>query len=428
MTPEFRPGLRSAGRWTSSAEKTCERIFSKKEMASISFGLKSRTLAQHFQHHHPIISPSPSSPSRSVLRHGNAHFCRIFSVCSSQKAETSLKPNNNKTDNVNSTRKKLKIYQKPIEGITHGDSIQHVVLNKFKINQPDEKNFENNLVLPISKFVFDQGYRQDILHRCVVFERSLMRSGSANTKTRSEVAMSGKKLRPQKGTGRARLGDASSPTLRKGGVAFGPKPKDWAQGLQRKVWELGLRIVLSQRWRDGRLIVVDQFDMDGRHEASQQLANLLKSRGWTSAVLIAGGNWGSQSEGWKSPGLLREALSRSHLITDGIRLGQTGSLWQDLQRAKILPVLNSIDLAHPADLRPGKPHPCDSKPPAIGIYHLLLRKYIILDLAALQHLEHNLTRDLRRPITALGLSPTEAYYQQQLASKSLSYPMSSLIK
>ncbi|EFP75849.1 54S ribosomal protein, mitochondrial [Puccinia graminis f. sp. tritici] len=312
--------------------------------------------------------------------------------------------------------------QQPIEGLTHGQSVQHVILNKFHINRPEQQSPSDHeqLVYPLSSFVFGQPFRSDIIHRCVNFERSLMRSGSANTKTRSEVAMSGRKLRPQKGSGRARLGDASSPTLRKGGAAFGPKPKDWAQGIQRKVWELGLRTILSQRWREGRLIVVDKFEMDGQEEASEQLARLMNQRAWSSAVMIAGGHWGTEANGWKDPGLLRQALARTHLVKDGIRLGQSGPEWARIQRTKILPILNNIDLAHPNDLRPGKPHPADLKPGRIGIYHLLLRKFTILDLNAVRHLEHHLTRDLRQPITALGLSPAEAHYQSVLANQSLS--------
>ncbi|PLW51416.1 hypothetical protein PCANC_05189 [Puccinia coronata f. sp. avenae] len=313
-------------------------------------------------------------------------------------------------------------YQQPIAGLTHGQSVQHVRLHKFDITQPELEAHPQDLVFPLSSFVFGQPFRSDIIHRCVNFERSLMRSGSANTKTRSEVAMSGRKLRPQKGSGRARLGDASSPTLRKGGAAFGPKPKDWAQGIQRKVWELGLRTILSQRWREGRLLVVDRFEMHGREQASAELAKLVKYRNWSSAVIIAGGNWGTEATGWRGPGLLRDALARTHLVHDGIRLGQTGPAWARIQRTQVLPVLNQIDLAHPSDLRPGKPHPADLKPGHIGIYHLLLRKFTILDLNAVRHLEHFLTRDLRHPISALGISPNEAHYQSLLAKQSLAEP------
>src|SRR5438874_8149445 len=77
--------------------------------------------------------------------------------------------------------------------------------------------------------------RRDILHRAVVFEGDATRQGTASTKWRKDVHGSGRKIRPQKGSGRARLGDKKSPMLRGGGVAFGPHPRDFSTGLQRKV-------------------------------------------------------------------------------------------------------------------------------------------------------------------------------------------------
>ncbi|KAG0150177.1 hypothetical protein CROQUDRAFT_88209 [Cronartium quercuum f. sp. fusiforme G11] len=305
-----------------------------------------------------------------------------------------------------------------VEGITHGPSIQHVVLNRFDLSNPDA-TFDEPMVFPLSKHVFGQPHRPDIIHRCVMFERSLMRSGSANTKTRSEVATSGRKLRPQKGTGRARIGDASSPTLRKGGAAFGPKPKDWSQGIQRKVWELGLRTVLSQRWREGRLIVVDRFNMNNVEYGSEELADLITQKGWSNAMLIAGGDWGTPKTGWSNGGLLRQALSREHLISPGIRLGQCGTWWNQQQKDKILPILNAIDLAHPQDFQPGKPHTTDWRPGRVGLYHLLLRQKCIMDIESVKYLERKLTWDLRRPIGALGVTPDENSLQQSLASTSL---------
>ncbi|KAG8963986.1 54S ribosomal protein, mitochondrial [Tulasnella sp. 419] len=89
-------------------------------------------------------------------------------------------------------------------------------------------------VVSLDPSVFSHPIRRDILHLCVVHHRDGLRQGSANTKTRSEIKCSGRKLRPQKGTGRARLGDASSPMLRGGAVAFGPKPRDFSTKLPRK--------------------------------------------------------------------------------------------------------------------------------------------------------------------------------------------------
>jgi large subunit ribosomal protein L4 len=106
----------------------------------------------------------------------------------------------------------------------------------------------NHLHLPL---------RRDILHRAVVYEGDATRQGTASTKWRSEVHGSNRKIRPQKGTGKARLGDKKSPMLRGGGVAFGPKPRDFSTELPRKLYDLAWRTALSYRYRKGELIVVE---------------------------------------------------------------------------------------------------------------------------------------------------------------------------
>lgn len=85
----------------------------------------------------------------------------------------------------------------------------------------------------------------------------MTRLGTASTKTRYEVHGSRRKVRPQKGTGRARLGDKKSPMLKGGGVAFGPHPRDFSTELPKKVYDLAWRTALSHRYRKGELIIVD---------------------------------------------------------------------------------------------------------------------------------------------------------------------------
>ncbi|KAF2502444.1 ribosomal protein L4 [Lophium mytilinum] len=100
--------------------------------------------------------------------------------------------------------------------------------------------------------------RRDILHRAIVYEGDMTRLGTASTKWREEVHGSTRKVRPQKGSGKARLGDKKSPMLRGGGVAFGPKPRDFSTKLPRKVYDLAWRTALSYRYRKGELIIVDE--------------------------------------------------------------------------------------------------------------------------------------------------------------------------
>ena len=102
--------------------------------------------------------------------------------------------------------------------------------------------------------------RRDLLHRAVIFEADGTRQGTASTKNRWEVHGSHAKIRPQKGTGHARLGTKQSPMLRGGGRAWGPKPRDFSTKLPRKIYDLAYRTALSYRYRKGELIIVQKFD------------------------------------------------------------------------------------------------------------------------------------------------------------------------
>ncbi|KAI9878057.1 MAG: 54S ribosomal protein, mitochondrial, partial [Watsoniomyces obsoletus] len=98
-----------------------------------------------------------------------------------------------------------------------------------------------------SSSYLDMPLRRDLLHRAVIYEGDAHRRGTASTKWRSEVHGSNRKIQPQKGTGRARAGDKKSPIRRGGGVAHGPKPRSFATGLQRKVYDQAWRTALSHR-------------------------------------------------------------------------------------------------------------------------------------------------------------------------------------
>jgi len=97
------------------------------------------------------------------------------------------------------------------------------------------------------------------LHDHVVALRAGRRSGSANAKTRGEVAGSNAKPWRQKGTGRARAGEKRSPIWRGGGVVFGPRPRDYSKKVNKKVTKLALRKAFSERVNGGDVLVVDSF-------------------------------------------------------------------------------------------------------------------------------------------------------------------------
>ena len=122
--------------------------------------------------------------------------------------------------------------------------------------------------------------RRDILHRAVTYEGDATRQGTASTKWRKDIHGSGRKIRPQKGTGRARLGDKKSPMLRGGGVAFGPHPRDFSTGLQRKVYDLAWRIALSYRYKKGELIILDNKIAIPPHTGGRLLSNIFEGHKW----------------------------------------------------------------------------------------------------------------------------------------------------
>jgi large subunit ribosomal protein L4 len=113
--------------------------------------------------------------------------------------------------------------------------------------------------LDLSDEVFGAKVNEDLLYESVRNHMANVRRGTVKTKTRHEVAGSGKKLWKQKGTGRARMGSIRSPLWRHGGTTHGPQPRDYSYKLPRKMQIGALRSALSAKLRDGELRVVNQF-------------------------------------------------------------------------------------------------------------------------------------------------------------------------
>ena len=107
--------------------------------------------------------------------------------------------------------------------------------------------------------MIEDGHGTQAIHDTVVAMRAARRSGSANTKTKAEVDLSGAKPWRQKGTGRARAGYKSSPIWRGGGVVFGPKPRDYSKKISKSVRRLAFRKVLSERINEGAVLTIDKF-------------------------------------------------------------------------------------------------------------------------------------------------------------------------
>ena len=116
--------------------------------------------------------------------------------------------------------------------------------------------------IELNDAVFNREVKEYILHEVVRMQRAGRRAGNACTKTRVEVSGGGRKPWKQKGTGRARAGTNRSPLWRGGGVAFGPKPRDYKFKLNRKVRQQAVAMALSARFQEGNLVVLDDFTME----------------------------------------------------------------------------------------------------------------------------------------------------------------------
>ncbi len=101
-----------------------------------------------------------------------------------------------------------------------------------------------------------------VMHQVVTAQLAARRAGTHSTKTRAERRGGGAKPWRQKGTGRARQGSIRSPQWRGGGIAHGPKPRDYSQKTPKKMIKLALRSALSDRAADGKVVVVNSFEFD----------------------------------------------------------------------------------------------------------------------------------------------------------------------
>ncbi len=110
--------------------------------------------------------------------------------------------------------------------------------------------------------VFNIDPNLDVMYRYVDMQLANRRAGTASTKTRGEVSGGGRKPWPQKHLGRARHGSIRSPIWRHGGVAHGPKPRDWSKKLNKKMKRLALKSALSVKVKENKLLILDDIKFD----------------------------------------------------------------------------------------------------------------------------------------------------------------------
>jgi large subunit ribosomal protein L4 len=138
--------------------------------------------------------------------------------------------------------------------------------------------------LEVSAHVFAAPPNEHVLHQVIVAGQAARRQGTAHTKTRAEVAGSGRKLWRQKGTGRARVGDSRPPSREGGGVAAGPRMRSYRQRVSRRLRAEALRSALSARAHAGELTVVEAFDLP--EPKTYCVAEILRALGVAGTALL----------------------------------------------------------------------------------------------------------------------------------------------
>lgn len=157
-----------------------------------------------------------------------------------------------------------------------------------------------DLVIPVTNFhnedkglmvlagdVFDVPIRKDIIHRVVLWQLAKRQQGTHSTKTISEVSGTGRKPWRQKGTGRARHGTLRGPQFRGGARMHGPKPRSHAIKLNKKVRRLGLKIALTARAAEGKLLVFE--DLEVPTHKTKNIVNYVEQMEDTKKLLLVDG-------------------------------------------------------------------------------------------------------------------------------------------
>jgi len=143
----------------------------------------------------------------------------------------------------------------------------------MKYNSKGEKTAE----IDLSDDIFDIEINKEVVHQVVTAQLAKVRSGTASTKTRSEVRGGGRKPWRQKGTGRARHGSIRSPLWVGGGITFGPKPRSYNKKVNKKMKKNALKSVLTDKVKNEGVMILDELKMD--EIKTQEMVNFLDDLG-----------------------------------------------------------------------------------------------------------------------------------------------------
>ena len=138
--------------------------------------------------------------------------------------------------------------------------------------------------MDVDALVFGLTPNRAVLRQALLAQLANRRAGSANTKTRGEVAGSTRKIRRQKGMGAARQGAIRAPHHRHGGISFGPKPRSFRQALPKRVRRLAIRSALSAKAGEGELKVVRGLDVDA--PKTRAIKDMLSSLDLNRSALV----------------------------------------------------------------------------------------------------------------------------------------------
>lgn len=164
--------------------------------------------------------------------------------------------------------------------------------------------------IDLSDQVFGVSVKSSVLHEVVKMQLACRRAGSAAVRHRGDVKGSTRKLFKQKGTGRARRGDIKSPLLRGGGAVFGPNPRSYAYKVPKKVRRLALKMALSSKLSDKKLMVLDGFVLD--EVKTKKFAEIQKVLSLSSTLFVTD--------------KMNEHLNRSSRNIKGVKVLETEGL------------------------------------------------------------------------------------------------------
>ena len=135
--------------------------------------------------------------------------------------------------------------------------------------------------LDLDPSIWKQDFNADLLHQSIYVYLANQRQWTKGTKTRANVNFAGQKLRPQKGSGRARVGSKRSPIMVGGGVAHGPHPKDIRKSLNKKMKTKALKIALSAKLNDSEVSIIDKLPVEDKPSTKNviECINLLALEG-----------------------------------------------------------------------------------------------------------------------------------------------------